>query len=336
MIYTFDTWQIQIDVEAMRSASSKPPYLCDCTACRTFAAYARTLPGAVKHPLLALGLHPERPDEVFDAGVDEDGRHQYAGWWNLCGHVIKEGEAPWSPIDGMEVTFAEDGAYIPAWFGPSCLQMRFTVKGDHLKHLGKEYRAKAGTPPKDTFIYHVDENTLAQLQGLVGAKPVDITLTSPINGATHPLFRAVDIVVKSAAEACYRKVSLRVARDMDTCHEGIDRMSLTLDFGDAATVEQANTAASRPHGRIRAITVFESTIEGERDRVVYDSHVLLETDGGNCIAFRVEPDGAEAIQPFLALNPADMERFLRVSDTWFTEDESFYRTNTVVRWTTVR
>jgi hypothetical protein len=294
----------------------------------------RALPDSVKQPFSVLGLNMEWPDEVFDAGTDADGRHQYGGWWNLYGYVVKEGEMPYSPIDGMEVTFSKSGSCVPAWFGPSCLQMRFTVKGDHLKHSGKEYRPQAGTPPKDTFIYYVDEHTLAQLQGLVGEELAGLTLASPIGGAPCPFFRAVDVVVRCASENGYRKVSLRVARDLDTCHEGIDRMSLTLDFDDVATWEQANTAASGPRGRIRTIKLFQSTIEGKQDRVVYDSHVLLDLEGGDRVAFRVEPDGMEAIQPFLYLKSADMERFLRVSDTWFTESESFYRTNTMVRWAT--
>ena len=331
MIDTFDTWQICVDLDAMQSAASKR-YLCGCMACRTFAEYVRALPDSVKQPFAALGLHMESPDEVFDAGMDEDGRHQYGGWWNLYGRVVKEGEAPYSPIDGIEVTFVEDGTCVPAWFRPSCLQMRFTVKGDHLKRLGKEYCARWGTPPKDTFIYHMDESILAQLQELVGAELIEVTLAFPI--AQSPLFRAVDIVVKRASGNGYRKVSLRVARDLDTYHEGIDRMSLTLHFDDVAAWEQTGTAVACPCGRIQAIKIFESTIEGEQDRVVYDSHVLLELEGGDCIAFRVEPDGAEAIRPFLPLKAVDTERFLRVSDIWFTEVESFYRTKTVVRWAT--
>ena len=277
----------------------------------------------------------EWPDEVFDAGVDEDGRHQYGGWWNLYGHVVKKGEAPYSPIDGMEVTFTEDGTCVPAWFRPSCLQMRFTVKGDHLNPLGKEYHAQVGIPPMDTFTYRVDESKLAQLQELVGAELVDIMLASPIIGAPRSLYCSVDIVVKNASGG-YRKVLLRVARDLDTCHEGIDRMSLTLDFDNVATWERPECAVGCLRGRIQAIRVFESTIEGEQDRVVYDSHILLALDSGGCVAFRVEPDGAEAIQPFFALESADMDRFLRVSDTWFTQADPFYRTNTVARWTSVR
>jgi len=329
LVYTFGTWQIYVDLDAMQAAASNW-HLCDCLACRTFAAYVRALPDAAKQPFATLGLDMENPDEVFDAGVDENGHLQYSGWWNLYGHVVKAGEAPYVPIEGMEVIFAEDGACVPAWFRPSCLQMRFTVKGDRLKRLGKEYRPQAGAPSKDTFTYRVDDGKLAQLQGFVGMELMGVTLASPI--AQSPLFRAVDIFVKSASEDGGRKVSLRVARDLDTCHEGIDRMSLALHFDDVATWEQANTAVGCPRGRIQAIKVYESTIEGERDRVVYDSHVLLELDGGDCVAFRVEPDGAESILPFLCLNPADIERFLRVSDIWFTEADFFYRTNTRVRW----
>ncbi|MBQ7339076.1 MAG: hypothetical protein IJW40_11585 [Clostridia bacterium] len=335
MIFTFDTWQISVDLDAMQTAVHWLP-LCDCRACRTFAAYVRALPDSVKQPFSALGLDMTNPDEVFDAGTDEDGQNQYGGWWNLYGHIVKEGEAPYAPIDGMEVTFAEDGTCVPAWFGPSCLQMRFTVKGDRLKRLGKEYHAQGGTLAKDTFIYRVEESKLAQLQGLVGRELIGVTLASPINGAPSPLFHAVDFVVKSASEDGYRKVSLRVARDLDTCHEGIDRMSLTLHFNGVATWEQTNTDVDCPRGRIQAIKLFESTIEGEQDRVVYDSHILLELDGGDCMAFRAEPDGAKALQPFMFLKSADMERFLRVSDTWFTEDDPFYRTNTVLRWMTQR
>ena len=92
----------------------------------------------------------EMLDEVFDAGTDENGLHRYGGWWNLYGHIVKKGETAYSPADGIDVTFAEEGTCVPRWFQPSCLQMRFTVKGDHLKRLGKEYRVSTG---KNTFVY---------------------------------------------------------------------------------------------------------------------------------------------------------------------------------------
>ena len=94
-----------------------------------------------------VGLNMEIPNEVFDAGADENGRHRYGGWWNLCGHIVQKGGTAYSPADGVNVTLAEDGTCVPKWFQPSGLQMRFTVKGKHLKRLGKEYHVEAGSHP---------------------------------------------------------------------------------------------------------------------------------------------------------------------------------------------
>ncbi len=331
MIFRFGTWQIWVDVKAMQAAvPTLPP--CDCAACRTFAEHVGGLPDAVKQPFSALGLNMATPAEVFDEGADENGRHRYGGWWNLYGHIIQKGETAYELADGMEVTFAEDGACVPKWFQPSCLQMRFTVKGKHLKRLGKEYRVSAG---QNIFIYHLNEQPFTKLQKLVGAELVGLTLESPVISDLRPLFREVDMLVKNHSENGYSKVSLTVSRDLDTCFEGIDRMSLALRFDDMAALDGADIKSSAnseyPRGRIKAIQVFESTIEGERDKVIYDSHVLVEFDGGERFGFRVEPDGAEAIQPFLPLKAADMGSFLRVSDTWFSEEGQFYRTNTVMR-----
>ena len=92
------------------------------------------------------------------------------------------------------------------------------------------------------------------------------------------------------------------------------------------------------------INIFESTIAGEKDRVIYDSHLLIELEDGKKMIFRIEPDGEEVLTVFAEVEDCNMEKYLRVSDVWFVHPspifddnneiiglKSFYQTETKVR-----
>ena len=96
--------------------------------------------------------------------------------------------------------------------------------------------------------------------------------------------------------------------------------------------------------KAQKINIFESTITGEKDRVIYDSHLLIELETGKKMIFRIEPDGEEVLTVFAEVEDCNIEKYLRVSDVWFVHPtpifdnrneiiglKSFYQTETKVR-----
>lgn len=317
MVFTFDDHRVIVDVEKMKTLRDRKPK-CECASCRTFREYTSTLSDDVKDQFHALGIDIESPDEVFDIEIDENGNAQYGGWWNLCGEITHKGLSPYVIVNGFEVTFSDDNGYVPKCFeGSDTFQMRFVISEKHLERLGKEYD---GTSPKSTFIYHISDESVSALDSLIGGVLVRF------DGALQCQNAA--LYVKCPGELLLRKLSFQVSRDIDTCHDGIDRMVLSASVSSAST--NAVDAASEdgnitlPRECIKKIVLFESTIEGAKDKVIYDSHFMLQFESGRRMLFRAEPDGEEVISVFADIDDFSIENCLRVSDTWFVHPDLWY------------
>ncbi len=349
MIFEFEDYTVDVCVEKMKSLADKK-FRCECPPCRVFREYTSSLSADVKKYFQVLQLDIESPDEVYDAGKDENGNIQYGGWWNIYGKIVKKGVTPCRISDGFEVTFCDDCQYTPKWFRECCcIQMKFIIRGSHLKRLGKEY--KVGTPAskKNTFLYHINDEVCSDLGSFVGGELVKLDSESGEINSGNTKYHEVDIYVKCLHEPYFRRLSLRVARDSDTCFDGIDRMVLTACISPVKSRRldspEGESIISYPHGCIKKIKIFESTIAGESDRVMYDSHLMIELESGKKIIFRVEPDGEEMLTVFTDMEDYNIERYLRVSDIWFVHaalifDENneviglkhFYQTETKVRF----
>ena len=347
MIFVFGDYIIDIDTEKTAFSRQKKRLRCECPPCRIFRKYVGSLNDDVKKKLDALGLDIENPDEVYDVGKDERGNIRYGGWWNMYGKIAQTGEKSCRISDGFEVTFRDDCPYVPQWFRDECsIQMRFTIDGDNLAPLGKEYRA---ADRKNTFVYHLSDETCSALQTLVGGELVGVCTNSDTTTGENIKCHEVDIFVKRSCEEAARKLTLSVSRDTDTCFDGIDRMVLTIRCSSPEAIDadfiHKTDAIACPGGQIKSIQIFESRIEGEKDRVVYDSHIMITLASGQMIIFRAEPDGQEVITVFFNAENVSSDTYLRVSDTWFVHpapifgenDEviglkHFYQTETNVRF----
>lgn len=347
MIFVFGDYIIDIDAEKTASSKQKKRFWCECPPCRTFRKYVGSLDDDVKKRLDALGLDIENPDEVYDAGKDESGNVQYGGWWNMYGKIVKLGDKPCRISDGFDVTFRDDCPYVPQWFRDECsIQMKFTIDGDNLAPLGKEYQA---ADRKNTFVYHMSDETCSALQTLVGGKLIGVCTNSDTTTSENIKCHEVDIFVKRSCEEAAQKLTLSVSRDTDTCFDGIDRMVLTVRCSSPESIDadfiHKTDAIDCPVGQIKSIRIFDSRIEGEKDRVVYDSHIMITLASGQMIIFRAEPDGQEVITVFFNAENVSPDTYLRVSDTWFVHpapifgenDEiiglkHFYQTETNVRF----
>ncbi|MBE6683167.1 MAG: hypothetical protein E7595_03330 [Ruminococcaceae bacterium] len=328
MNFTFNDYILDVDIEKMKSVILKN-YKCQCAICKAFREYADTLDENITAKLIALGVNIERPDEVFDIGEDENQNVCYSGWWNIYGKILTKSQTPYQISDGFELTFCDDSQYAPRWFqGSDYFQMRFLIRKSQLKRIGKKYQVG----DKTVFSYHIGDNACANMYNLIGGKIFKIYSDSIIKNDAQIKCHNVEIFIEN--ESRYQKLSLSVSRDLDTCFDGIDRMALTLDSVNIDSTEAElllqDDIISCSMGKIKCIKVFESTIEGENDKVVYDSHIVIEDDLGKKLIFRAEPDGEEVMTVFTDIDDNDVEKYLRVSDTWFVNDDSaFYENNEI-------
>ena len=346
MIFEFEDYTIDVYEEKMKTLADKK-YRCGCPPCCAFREYVHTISNDVKKCFNELGLDFENPDEVYDFGKDEKGNTMYVVWWNIYGKIIKNSENPCRISDDFEVTFCDNALYAPKWFQDSpCIQMRAVIRGSTLKRLGKEYWRDTdvfGTS-RNTFRYHMDEEVCSALKDLVGCELIGLdTGSMPMNNSPTKCHK-VNIYIKRPVESDLCMVSLTADRDIDTCFDGIDRMVFTANISKAEMKSAADEILPCPYGKIQKIKIFESTIAGERDRVIYDSHLLIELETGKKMIFRIEPDGEEVLTVFAEVEDCNIEKYLRVSDVWFVHPtpifdnrneiiglKSFYQTETKVR-----
>ncbi len=350
MIFEFEDYTIDVYEEKMKTLADKK-HRCECPICSIFREHASTLPDNIKKRFYELGLDVESPDEVYDAGIDESGNIRYSGWWNIYGKIVKKSEKPYQFSDSFEVTFCDDSQYAPKWFrDSSCIQMKFCIRGSHLKKLGKEYCAEADTNGicKNTFMYHINNEVYSELNRFVGWELVRVDCDLIQSNGNQTKCRKANIYLKCPRELNFHKLVLQAARDTDTCFDGIDRMVFAANISPVEEAEENLYHGERviPYSdtHIRKIKIFESTIAGERDRVIYDSHLLIELEDGKKMIFRIEPDGEEVLTVFSDVKDCDIEKYLRVSDIWFVHPtpiyndrneiiglKSFYQTETKVR-----
>ena len=346
MILRFEDCTIDVYDEKMKTLVEKK-YHCGCPPCCAFREYVHTFSDDVKKHFNELGLDLEAPDEVFDSGKDEKGEMTYVGWWNIYGKIIKNSEKPCRISDNLEITFCDNALYTPKWFQDSpCVQMRAVIRGSDLKRLGKEYRKDTDVfgASRSTFRYHMDEETCSALKDLVGCELIGLDTGSMSVDNIPEKSHKVIVYIKRPNESDLYTVSLTADRDTDTCFDGIDRMVFTASISKAEMELSADEALPCPNGKIKKINIFESTIAGERDRVIYDSHLLIEMETGKKMIFRIEPDGEEVLTVFPEVEDRDIEKHLRVSDIWFVHPtpifdngneiiglKSFYQTETKVR-----
>lgn len=346
MIFKFEDCTIDVYEEKMKLLTEKK-YRCGCPPCCTFREYVHTFSDDVKKRFNELGLDPENPDEVYDFGKDEKGNAMYIAWWNICGKIIKNTEKPCRISNGFEVSFGDDALYTQKWFRDyPCVQMRAVIRGSNLKRLGKEYWKDTDVfgVSRNTFRYHIDEEMCSALKDLVGCEFIGFdTGFMPMNDSPTKCHK-VNIYIKRPDESDLCRVSLAANRDIDTCFDGIDRMVVTVNISKAEMELAAGEILPCPYGNVREIKIYESTIEGERDRVIYDSHLLIEFETGKKMIFRIEPDGEEVLTVFAEVEDCNIEKYLRVSDVWFVHPspifddrneiiglKSFYQTETKER-----
>ncbi|MBZ5496408.1 MAG: hypothetical protein LAP85_08395 [Acidobacteriia bacterium] len=94
---TFRGWTVKFDFDATRSEYSKAPIgaaeQCGCLECQNFIA-ARNLglvyPDEIIRLFHTLGIDVARECELYSIGKVATGRHEYGGWFDVVGRIIRD------------------------------------------------------------------------------------------------------------------------------------------------------------------------------------------------------------------------------------------------------
>lgn len=139
--FTLGGYRLSVDVEATRvyyTAHNEPWITCGCAGCRNFAGSVRDLPRAVRDFFDALGLDPEKVQELcYYHGTERTVSGD--GWYHLVGTVLEGSSKPgdyqvfpagWVDIEkDFSVGFKNACELLPEDFPRPCCQMQlnFTV-----------------------------------------------------------------------------------------------------------------------------------------------------------------------------------------------------------------
>lgn len=111
MRLTFGQFILDVDVERTRAYyhSQDPGIGCECSGCRNYERAAAVFPEELQDFFRALGVHPQKPAEVYVNCTRGDGRLWYGGFYHLRGTLL-QGEGGWHTVasDGTSQTRAWD------------------------------------------------------------------------------------------------------------------------------------------------------------------------------------------------------------------------------------
>lgn len=111
MIFEFEKYMIDIDVEKTRDFYSRADKItdgCDCSGCRNYEKWATTSFSCTetRHILKQMGVQMEKPVEVYVNYQNEDGSVFYGGFYHLCGRILQGCEV-WNEISEKHKTLNE-------------------------------------------------------------------------------------------------------------------------------------------------------------------------------------------------------------------------------------
>ena len=113
MIFTFDKFVVDIDVEKTRQIYKELPFItqgCDCDGYQNFEKAANDLPEAARTFFDALGVDLKKIVECYVNCKNEDGTLLYGGFCHVCGTLI-QGKSAWVNISETHSYYNSEIAY---------------------------------------------------------------------------------------------------------------------------------------------------------------------------------------------------------------------------------
>jgi len=101
LIFEFEQYTIDVDVEATKSAYRKIPLAtesCSCQECENYIAATELLSNEIISFFTALGIDVKRPSEVFGSYV-KSGFFSYGGYYHVAGKIILQKQELYTKVN---------------------------------------------------------------------------------------------------------------------------------------------------------------------------------------------------------------------------------------------
>ena len=89
-------WQIEFDPAATADCCKNvvASWYCECSPCRNFLALGKkAFPSAALDLFEKLGVDVQKPAEVYHSAREENGLHNYGGWFHFVGRIESGADA---------------------------------------------------------------------------------------------------------------------------------------------------------------------------------------------------------------------------------------------------
>ena len=145
MIFTFDNYVVDIDVEKTRQTYKELPLItqgCACDGCQNFEKAVDILPKTVRTFFDTLGVDLKKIVECYVNCKNEDGTLLYGGFCHVCGTLL-QGKSAWVslsethsyyhtdltyPVDNhFHLSFQEECLMVEEQFEAPILQIEFVA-----------------------------------------------------------------------------------------------------------------------------------------------------------------------------------------------------------------
>ena len=128
MIFNFDKYKLDIDVEATKSAYVKLPLVtenCTCRDCENYFEATKQFPEQVHSFFSSLGVDIYRSSEVFGTYDEKTKLYNYGGFYHIAGKILeqkeemyfKKSEKLWEQNPNMVMLIADN---FSVWFSSEC------------------------------------------------------------------------------------------------------------------------------------------------------------------------------------------------------------------------
>lgn len=128
MIFNFDKYILEVDVETTKKAYANLPLItenCNCQGCENYFFAIKSLPDRVAEFFVSFGIDIERSPEIFGFYHIDDLMYHYGGFYHIAGEIIDQkedlynqvNEKLWKQNSNMVINITND---FSVWFTNDC------------------------------------------------------------------------------------------------------------------------------------------------------------------------------------------------------------------------
>ena len=144
MIFKFEPYVLDVDLEATRAFYSTAPLAsedCGCLGCRNYESAMDALPKETVSFFSQLGIEMKKPRDAYVNMTNADESVLYGGWYHISGQLI-EGGIAWEPtaqgwrlgekeiytvLKSFRIWFKKECTLLPDSLPPPAIELEFTA-----------------------------------------------------------------------------------------------------------------------------------------------------------------------------------------------------------------